>query len=139
MDHKAAGYHLARSQGAVCGKVGAWRAGREAEQLPDSPPRLDFYLRDNFGMAKVEWLVLYCTVLYCTVLYCIVLYCTVLNCTLGGVAGGHQARPHPGAHTDTGQVHNESRGILLETLQRSSLHYQCIALYYTRMSRHSEV
>ena len=56
MDHKAAGYHLARSQGAVCGKVGAWRAGREAEQLPDSPPRLDFYLRDNFGMAKVEWL-----------------------------------------------------------------------------------
>ena len=74
MDHKAAGYHLARSQGAVCGKVGAWRAGREAEQLPDSPPWLDFYLRDNFGMAKVEWLVLYCTVLYCTVLYCTVLH-----------------------------------------------------------------
>ena len=122
MDHKAAGYHLARSQGAVCGKVGAWRAGREAEHLPDSPPRLDFYLRDNFGMAKVEWLGLYCTVLYCTVLYCTAHY-------IGGVAGGHQAGPHPGAHTDTGQVHHESRGILLSTLQRSSLHYQCIALY----------
>ena len=94
MDHKAAGYHLARSQGAVCGKVGAWRAGREAEQLPDSPPRLDFYLRDNFGMAKVEWLVLYCTVLYCTVLYCTVLYCTVLYCTVLTWHSVLGTRPH---------------------------------------------
>ena len=47
MDHREVGYHYQRSIGPDFKTISSWRQEREIQHLPDSPPLLDLWLKNN--------------------------------------------------------------------------------------------